>query len=338
MVRTERGESLINVTKLKQQLKQNDLKNIYLFVGEEKYLVDMYLKKITDLALGDGLREFNYSHYNEDNEDYESFVNDIEAYPTMAGKKVVVLKNTKFIKLKDYQKPLCELLGNLPDYAVVIIVEEEASKIKKALTDVINKKGEIVEFKKQSVADLRAWVTRQLSQKNKQMNNDDMEYLVNLCERSLEKLSVECEKLMSATEGNFITRAIIDELVKVPVEYKIFEMSDHLLSGNAEKAYAILNGFKISKEQPIVIFITIYKQLADIYMFRVLGEEGKNAAEYLAPNRKWLASKLSAEARRHSKEKIRMGMRLCAEFDLQIKSGKIDGFTALEIMMAEFLK
>lgn len=329
---------MINVTKLKQQLKQGELKNIYLFCGEEKYLVDMYVKKVTDMALGDGLREFNYSYYNEDNENYENFVNDIDAYPTMAEKKVVVLKNTKLVKLKDYQKPLAEIFENIPDYAVVIIVEEEASKIKKALSDVINKKGEIVDFKKQTVSNLRAWVTRQLALKNKQMNSGDMEYLINLCERSLEKLSVECEKLVAAAEETNITRNMIDDLVKVPVEYKIFEMSDHLLSGNAESAYAILNGFKINREQPIVIFITIYKQLADIYMFRLLNEEGKNGADYLAPNRKWLASKLSAESRRHSKEKIRMGMRLCAEYDLQIKSGKIDGFTALEMMMAEFLQ
>ena len=329
---------MINVTKLKQQLKQGELKNIYLFCGEEKYLVDMYLKKVTNMALGDGLREFNYSYYNEDNENYENFVNDIEAYPTMAEKKVVILKNTKFIKMKDYQKSLVQIFENIPDYAVVIIVEDEASKIKKALSDIINKKGEIVEFKKQGVADLRAWVTRQLAVKNKQMNNTDMEYLINLCERSLEKLSVECEKLVAATEEKFITRKMIDELVKVPVEYKIFEMSEKLLSGNAESAYSILNGFKINKEQPIVIFITIYKQLADIYLFRLLSDEGKNAADYLAPNRKWLASKLSAESRRYTKEKIRMGMRLCAEYDLQIKSGKIDGFAALEMMMAEFLQ
>ena len=82
------------------------------------------------MALGDGLREFNYSYYNEDNESYENFVNDVEAYPTMSEKKVVILKNTKFVKLKDYQKPLAEVLGNIPDYAVVIIIEDEASKLK----------------------------------------------------------------------------------------------------------------------------------------------------------------------------------------------------------------
>lgn len=329
---------MINVAKFKQQLKQGQLKNLYFFCGEEKYLVDMYVKKVTDMALGDGLREFNYSYYNEDNESYENFVNDVEAYPTMSEKKVVILKNTKFVKLKDYQKPLAEVLGNIPDYAVVIIIEDEASKLKKAITDVINKKGEIVEFKKQGVADLRAWVSRQLAVKNKSINPADAEYLINLCERSLEKLSVECDKLSSAAEDAVISRKLIDELVKVPVEYKIFEMSDYLLSGNYQKAYGILNGFKISKEQPIVIFITIYKQLSDLLMFRLLGEEGKNAADYLAPNRKWLASKLASESRRYPKEKLRMGMQLCADFDRKIKEGKIDGFTALEIMMAEFLK
>lgn len=332
------GGNLINVTKLKQLLKQGELKNIYFFCGEEKYLVDTYVKKVTDMALGDGLREFNYSYYNEDNEDFESFVNDLESYPTMAEKKVVVLKNTKFVKLKDYQKPLADIFENIPDYAVVIIVEEEASKLKKALVEIINKKGECVEFKKQTVADLRAWVTRQLALKDKQMDLGDMEYLINLCERSLEKLSVECEKLVASTEEPAITRKMIDELVKVPVEYKIFEMSDYLLCGNAECAYAILNGFKINKEQPIVIFITVYKQLADLLMFKLLGEEGKNAADYLAPNRKWLAGKLSAESKRHSKEKLRRGMELCAKYDLQVKSGKIDGYTALEMMMAEFLE
>lgn len=298
----------------------------------------MYVKKVTDMALGDGLREFNYSYYNEDNEDFEAFVNDVEAYPTMSEKKVVVLKNTKFVKLKDYQKPLAEIFENIPDYAVVIIVEEEASKLKKALVEIINKKGECVEFKRQNVADLRAWVSRQLAIKNKQMNPGDTEYLINLCERSLEKLSVECEKLVASTEEPVLIRKMIDELVKVPVEYKIFEMSDHLLCGNAESAYSILNGFKVNREQPIVIFITIYKQLADLLMFKLLGEEEKNAADYLAPNRKWLAGKLSAESKRYSKERLRMGMELCAQYDLQIKSGKIDGYTALEMMMAEFLE
>ena len=329
---------MINVTKLKQDLKQGVLNNLYLFCGEEKYLIDMYTKKVTDLALGDGLAEFNYSFYNEDNESFEAFTDDVESYPTMAEKKVIVLKNTKFIKLKEYQKPLAEILENLPEYAVVIIVEYDEPKLKKAINDVINKKGVAVEFKKQNVADLRAWVGMQFSSAGKQMNTSDTEYLINLCERSLEKLSVECEKLAASTEGTVITRSMVEELVKIPVEYKIFEMSDKLLAGDAENAYKILNGFKITKVQPVVVFSVIYGQLGDLLMFRLLGEEGKNPADYLAPNRKWLAGRLSADCRRHSKEKLRNGMKLCAKYDLEVKKGNVDGYAALELMMAELLK
>ena len=301
------GEKMINVTKLKQKLKAGEIANLYLFCGEEKYLVDMYLKKVTDMALGDGFREFNYSYYNEDNESYDAFVNDVEAYPTMSEKKVIVLKNTKFIKLKDYQKPLAEIFSNIPDYTVVIIIEDEASKLKKAVTDAINKNGEIVEFKKQSPSDLRAWVGMQFAEKQKQMTPQDTEYLVNLCECSMEKLYTECAKLSAATDAPVITRKMIEELVKVPVEYKIFEMSDNLLKGNVKEVYDILNGFKINNEQPIVIFITIYKQLSDLLMFRLLGEEGADASRYLAANRKWLASRLFSESKRHTKEKLRLG-------------------------------
>lgn len=329
---------MINVTKLKQNLKQGIIGNLYLFCGEEKYLIDMYLKKVTDMALGDGFREFNYSFYNEDNESFEAFVNDIEAYPTMAEKKVVVLKDTKFIKLKDYQKPVAEALSNLPDYVVVIIIEDEAGKLKKAVTDVINKKGEIVDFKKQSVADLRAWVARQFAQSGKQMSNEDTEYLINLCERSLEKLNVECDKLSASTEATIITRKEIAEMVKIPVEYKIYEMSDKLLSGKADEAYEILNSFKTMKVQPVVVFSVIYGQLADYLMFRLMGEEGANPTEFLAPNRKWLAQRLATDCLRYPKEKLRNGMRLCAKYDLEVKMGKVEGYAALELMMAELLQ
>ena len=329
---------MINVTALKQQIKKGIIKNLYLFCGEEAYLIDSYTKKITDSALGDGLREFNYTFYNEDNENFELFKNDVEAYPVMSEKKVIVLKNVSFIKLKDYQKPVAEILGNVPPYAVVIIIDTDGAKMKKPVTDAISANGEIVDFKKQSAADLRSWLSIKLGRYGKEIQNPDADYLVNLCGRSLEKLAVEAEKLASSTDGRLITRELINTLVKIPVEYKIFEMSDCLLKGDSAGAYGILGGFKTAKVQPIVIFSVIYGQLSDLLMFRLVGDEGGNPSEFLAPNKKWLASKMSAECRRYSKEKLRNGMRLCAGYDLEVKKGNIDGYAAVEIMMAELLK
>lgn len=328
---------MINVTALKQNLKKGIISNLYFFCGEEKFLMDTYTKKITEMAIGDGLMELNYSFYNEDNESFEAFSDDLESYPTMSDKKVIVLKNTSFIKLKDYQKPLENMLSNLPDYAVVIIAETEDAKLKKPLMDIISKRGVAVDFKKQNISDLRAWVTRRLADNGKQINTADAEYLITLCDRALDKLSVECDKLASADTGSVVDKMTIQSLVKVPVEYKIFEMADKLLEGDGEGAYKILNEFKITKVQPVVVFSVIYGQLGDLLMFRLLRDEGQNPGEFLAPNRKWLASSLQKNCTKYSKEKLRRGMNLCAGYDLDVKKGKADGYSAMELMIAEFL-
>ncbi|MBR0278168.1 MAG: DNA polymerase III subunit delta [Clostridia bacterium] len=328
---------MINVTNLKQNIKKGIIKNVYIFCGEETFLIDSYTKKITDILLKDSFKEFNYSSYNEDNESFEHFSDDINSYPTMSEKKIVILKNVKFTKLKDLQKPLCSLIENIPDYVTLIIIEDDIGKIKKPILDAVSKKGDIVDFKKQNTSDLRAWVTANLARAGKDIMPKDAEYLVNICERSLQKLSVECSKLCSVESKKTITKDIIDEMVHIPVEYRIFDMTDKLLLGDAQGAYLMLENFKLFKIQPIVIFSVIYGQLGDLLMFRLLSEEGEKADAFLTPNKKWMANRLYINCKKYSKEKLRLGMRLCAKYDTDVKQGKAGGYAALEVMMTEIL-
>ena len=121
----------------------------------------------------------------------------------------------------------------------------------------------------------------------------------------------------------------------MPLEFKIYAMSDKLLEKNAQVAYNMLNEFKISKQQPTVIISLIYSHVAALYMFAKL--KGR-AREYLPANRKFLARKYLQESQRHSEEKLRKIMKQCACYDDGIKGGKIEGWTALELIMANFLK
>ena len=44
---------------LKKEVKNGNIRNIYLFYGEEDYLKEVYCKKIEDIVLKDGLKELN---------------------------------------------------------------------------------------------------------------------------------------------------------------------------------------------------------------------------------------------------------------------------------------
>ncbi|MDR0405705.1 MAG: DNA polymerase III subunit delta [Clostridiales bacterium] len=324
----------LTVTQFNKQLKEG-VKNLYLFYGEERFLYTSYIEKIKERVLSDGMAELNYTVFDGKSAVFGDFVTAVNTYPQMAAQKLLVMKHTEFLTLAEYQKSAAELLAAVPEYAVLIFVEEDAKKIKKDLLKLLETRGTAVEFAKQSAADLRAWVNRTFAAEGKRMKVEDMEHLVTICGRSLDTLKTECAKLSAAADGEVITRTLIDTLVQVPLEFKIYAMSDKLLAGDAGAAYLMLREFKINKEQPTVMISLIYSQLASLYMFRRLG---RDAEDFLPPGRRFLAKRYAAECTRHDEASLRAVMRQCAEADTRIKSGKTDGWTALELIMANVIR
>lgn len=120
----------LTVAGLNKQLK-NELKNIYLFFGEEKYLHNTYIERIKEKVLEGPLAEFNYYVFDEKTATPEDFLAQLDTYPQMSGKKLIVLKNTDFLCSAEYQKKMADVISSLPDYAVLIFSNYDAKKIKK---------------------------------------------------------------------------------------------------------------------------------------------------------------------------------------------------------------
>ena len=326
----------LTIPQLKRQIQNNEISNLYLFYGEEKYLLNNYIANIKDKTVN-GFLEFNYFEYTDETADYEQFASFVLSYPQMSDKKMVVLKNCGFLQNSEYKDSLTKLLSDLPSYAVVVFAEDGIGKAKKELLALIEQKGVVTEFEKQSPENLRAWVNRKFALSNKKMTIEDMNYLVSLCGCSLDKLEIECSKLIAGTEEEVISKNHIDALVTVPVEYKVFAMADCLLNKNANEAYSLLREFKINKEQPTEILAIIYSSISEVLMFKTLMGQGKNHELYLAPNRKWLAKKYRVQAPKQDGKKLREVMKMCYSYDEKIKTGMIDGYTALEAVIASML-
>ncbi|NLB81825.1 MAG: DNA polymerase III subunit delta [Clostridiaceae bacterium] len=316
------------------QLK-SEIKRVYLFFGEEKYLHNLYAERVKDKVLQGPFAQFNYSVFEDGTSSFEDFSAQINTYPQMSEKKLILLKNTDFLTSTAYQKPMEAILKNLPEYIVLVFSEPDSKKIKKNLLKLIETHGSVVEFAKQSTSDLRSWVCRRLGKSGKRITNENAQLLIDMCERDLLRLETECDKLISASgDIEAISTELINDMVYMSLEFSIFAMADMLLSGNAKGAYKTLNKYKIAKEQPTFIISLIYSQLSMLYMFKQLKQ---NAVEYLPPNRKFLANKLSTQSRKHDEDKLRSAMRQCAQYEDKIKNGQIESWTALELIMAFLL-
>lgn len=325
----------MTIAQLKKNLAEGKLEKVYLFYGEERFLLEQYTAKLREMAVTPGLEAFNLFVFEDKAADFRSFSEAVAAYPQMAERKLIIAKYTDFLTLTEYQKPMLSLIEELTEDTVLLFVEGDGKKIKKNLMTAIEKQGAVVDFPIQKPSDIRAWANRRIVDGGKKMTAADIDYLIQLCGKNMQQLATEIDKLIAAAEEfPVIERKLIDRLVQTPQEVKFYLLAEKLSGGQKEEAYRMLKEFKIGKESPPVIISSIYGHYYSLYLFRV----SSSGERFLPANRKWLARKLAAESRRHSPEKLREVMRLCRRYDQEIKTGKIDGFTALEIVMSTALQ
>lgn len=123
---------------LEKELKEGKLNEIYLFYGEETYLIDTSLKKIRNL-FGDLIKGINYIEIDDTN--LEQLISDLQTPSFGYPKKLVIVKNTGIFKreLKKKGATFQELRDKIIDYLkeyediikqdnVLVFIEESVDK------------------------------------------------------------------------------------------------------------------------------------------------------------------------------------------------------------------
>jgi|GEM_PF-1443262 len=339
-------EVKMTLKQFKTQMANKEMGKLYLFAGEEKFLINQYVKLVKENILTGLFDEFNLFEFENENSDGTRTnstvsLDDVEMamgqLPQMSDKVLIIVKYSKHLEANDAK--IAKMLENVPNETILIFVEENIKKISKPLLSIIGKHGAVVDFSKQSKADLVKWANMEFAKYNKKIEINNLNWLVELCNKDMYALSNTIEKLVWATEEEVIKRELIENLVSVSSEYKIYDMSDKLIANDAKAVYNLLEDFKRNKEEPVTIITLLFGQLHAILMIKELKEAGyPNPSDFLVPNMKWLTGKLSGAASKLNMEKLKSTVDLCAQYDEEIKNGIIDGYSALEIIIANYLR
>ena len=144
----------MTVDNLEKELKQGKLNSIYLFYGEEKYLLENTVKKIKKL-FGELVLGINYIQINETN--INNLISDIETPAFGFDKKLIVIKNAGLLKKErkanskgnnELQKKIAEYIEKniniINSTTVLIFIEDDVSKCE--LQKIIEKNGVVCNF------------------------------------------------------------------------------------------------------------------------------------------------------------------------------------------------
>lgn len=313
---------------LKAALKANDPARLYMFYGEESYLRQHYLAELRKQLVPNGLESFNYEFLEGRNLTPDRLQEAVEGLPAFAPRKLVVVRDLDVYKPGEAMKAMLEhLLSDLPESVCLVFVYDTVPCKLDARTKVhalLTAAGELVEFKQQESHDLIPWITRHFRAQGRSIDRGLCEYLIFRCGDLMAGLKTEIDKIAAYTKGDRVTREDIDAVSTPVLDAVVYQMTDALAERKWKKAMEVLLTLQQMREEPVVLLAALGRQLRGLYAARLAHMERKDAREVMklmGYRSAYPAQKLMASARGLSLTWCRRAVRLCAQVDIELKSG-----------------
>lgn len=328
-----------NLSQLKQELKAKNLGRLYVFHGEEVFLLHHYLEQMKKQLLDELTESFNYHRLTGETFDMRTFADSVENLPMMAEHTFVQVDDIDIFKLPEADRnKMAEILGDIPDYCTVAFTYETVDwkpdgrykKLKEAVD-----KGLVVEFAKQDQRELVSWVGRHFAAQKKRISGDLCLYLIEITGGTMTALKGEIEKICAYSGAEEIKKSDIDAVTEPVLDAAVFQMTDMLSAGRYGDALEMLRKLLKMQQEPLMVLGAIGSNFRRISAARTLLDNGKTSSDLqkLCGLKDYPARKTMETARRFSAKFCETASRLILETDYKIKTSFDDTERLLELLL-----
>lgn len=311
---------------LRRALKEGRPGNLYVFHGEEKYLMEECLAALRQLLVPAGMEEFNLRTFSGKDIDVGELVEAMDNLPMMSERTLILVNDFDLFGCNETKKAmLADAFADLPDYLCLVFVYDVLDyKIGRGkFQDMVKKKASIVDFAPVERHDLLDWIRRRFNELGKDIDDKEGEYLIFLCGGLMTGLKSEIEKIASYAKAPQICRSDIDAVADPVLEARVFDMTDAVGSRDFGRALGTLSELYALNQHPIMILSILGKHLRQLYSARLVLESGKGTPalmEMWNMKTSWQAGKLMKCANACTREWCRNAVRMAGEADLAMKS------------------
>ena len=331
-----------NLQVLKSHIRSGTPERLYIFHGEEVFLLHHYFDQLKKQLLDDLTESFNFHKLNHETFDIQSFADSVEAMPMMAEATLVQVDEVDIFKLPESDRTkIAEILSDIPEYCTVVFTYEtvgwKPDKRLKKLWEVVDSNATIVEFAKQGQRELIAWVSRHFLARGKRISNDLCAYLIDITGGTMTALAGEISKIASYSGADEIVKADIDAVTEPVMDAVVFQMTDLIGEGKYGQAMLKLQQLLKMQQEPLVILGAVGGHFRRISTARTLLDHGRSASELakLYGISEYPARKSMDAARRFRPEFCALAAQLVLETDYKMKTSFDEPERLLEMLILQ---
>ena len=312
--------------------------HLFFIFGEDDYLKGYYCDKLVDMTVDEGMRTFNFHVYQDAETDLDDVFADADNLPMMSEKTCLLVRNYPLCDLrKEEMKDFEKKLADVPDTTVLIFFYNTLNvdyNVKRStkwnnVVKLFVKYGAAVQLDHRSPAKIAAMLVKRAKDRNAEIALPEAQYFVECVGDDMQTLLNEFNKLCAYSEGQPITREMIDATAVKSVEASVFDISAALFSGDTDKAFAKANELFRQKAELQPMLGALASAYVDIYRYKAALNAGRGYADFAESfgytgSYSYRFNKIAAFARKSSIADIRKAIEILSEADVKSKSTKAD--------------
>lgn len=306
---------------------------IFLIYGSDTYRSRLKLREIIDQYKKSSKRGLNLKYFIGKDLDFKDLQDELRQTSIFKEKKLLILTdvstNTEFKKkfIKE-GKPFADSEN--------ILVFYQSDKLKKndALLTFLKKNGKCQEFEILSGLKLKNWTKRQFVGLRAKINESALDKLILYVGDNLWQMTNEVNKLVNFRNGQEIRSEDVELLVKAKIESNIFKTIEAIASKDKQKALLLLKEHLQEGDTSFYLFSMINFQFRNLLIVKDLLEKGLSpfGAVNMHP---FVVKKSVALCRRFGFLELKKIYLRLSEIDFDIKVGKIEPETAIDLLISE---
>ena len=336
---------------IKEDIKNNNIKSIYVLYGEESYLVEESVKKLKQHLVTEDFESLNFLTIEGKEIIVDKLIDACETLPFMADKKLVYVKN--FDALQGKKKSLTETeeallinyIANVPETTCLVFYGLTSVDSRKKLLKEMSKHGSVLNFEKLKENELNKWITGRFKKLNKVIEQKEVIFMMNYidylgknAQQNLFDVDNEIEKIASFMgDEKTVLQKHIEGVSVFKFQNDIFKLLDAIGNRNLSEALQRLNHILDDGEATIRLMVTLSNQITNILSAKLLLEEGytpKMIATKLGLH-PFVAGKAASQSSGYTVNRLRELLNHFLKMDVMIKTGKINDRIALELLIVE---
>lgn len=279
---------------------------------------------------------FDFGKLNLREDDYQRVQDEIQSLSIFYGKKLIIIKNAA--SNESFQEKFfknAKRFINSKD--VILFFEEGEVPEKNRLVKFLRNHGSSEEFELLEGEKLKKWAEKEFKGYQTKIDPKALSLLLDFVGNDLWQLSNEIKKIINYKKKQEIEVEDIELLVRPKVEAAIFETIDAIASRNKKRALSLIHKHLERGDPPLYLLSMINFQFRNLLMVK----SQKFNVYYPAMISKklgihpYVARKAVEQSKRFSLGELKKIYQKIFQLDLAIKTGKLDGGTALDLFISE---